>query len=121
LALVNRKYVLSGPAAFSWAVQYYDGVIDLPADTYLRITEWLSIMGTEVYAQSDGRWTCRIRRYLLQTLYLLDDIFMDRKKISGVKREKSPVDIVMEYIHTNYSNNIKLDALCDMFTPTEQH
>ena len=93
----------------------------MPADTYLRITEWLSIMGTEVYAQSDGRWTCRIRRYLLQTLYLLDDIFMDRKKISGVKREKSPVDIVMEYIHTNYSNNIKLDALCDMFTPTEQH
>ena len=49
--------------------EYYDGTIDLPAKTYLRISEWIAIMGTEVFAQSDGYWTCRIRRYLLQTLY----------------------------------------------------
>ena len=94
--------------------EYYDGTIDLPARTYLRISEWLSVMGTEVYAQSDGYWTCRIRRYLLQTLYLLDDIYMNRKTLHNIKREKSPVDILLEYIHVNYSNVISLDGLCEL-------
>jgi len=94
--------------------EYYDGTIDLPADTYLRIYEWLAIMGTEVYAQSDGYWTCRIRRYLLQTLYLLDDIYIQRKTPLVVKREKSSIDTLLEYIHVNYSNKISLDNLCDL-------
>lgn len=92
--------------------EYYDGTIDLPAKTYLRISEWLAIMGTEVYAQSDGYWTCRIRRYLLQTLYLLDDIYMERQTPKSIKCEKSPVDILLEYIHVNYSSDISLDDLC---------
>jgi len=91
----------------------YDGILDLPAGTYLRIFEWLSIIGTELYAQSDGRWTCRIRRYLLQTLYLLDDIFMSKKVNGNVKSKKAPVDIAMEYIHVNYPQSIKLGTLCD--------
>lgn len=94
--------------------EYYDGTIDLPAKTYLRISEWLAIMGTEVYAQSDGYWTCRIRRYLLQTLYLLDDIYMERKTPHTIKREKLPTDILLEYIHVNYSNDISLDDLCEL-------
>jgi AraC-like DNA-binding protein len=94
--------------------EYYDGTIDLPANTYLRISEWLAIMGTEVYAQSDGYWTCRIRRYLLQTLYLLDDIYTDRKTPHTVKREKSSIDILLEYIHVNYSSDITLNMLCDL-------
>lgn len=94
--------------------EHYDGTIDLPAKTYLRISEWLAVMGTEVYAQSDGYWTCRIRRYLLQTLYLLDDIYMKRKIPGSVKREKSPVDILLEFIHVNYSIDISLDDLCKL-------
>ena len=94
--------------------EYYDGTIDLPAKTYLRISEWLAIMGTEVFAQSDGYWTCRIRRYLLQTLYLLDDIYMDRKTPNIIKREKSFVDVLLEYIHVNYSDNISLECLCGL-------
>lgn len=92
--------------------EYYDGTMNLPAQTYLRISEWLSIIGTEVYAQSDGYWTCRIRRYLLQTLYLLDDIYMEQKTPASVQTEKSPVNILLEYIHVNYSNDITLDELC---------
>lgn len=94
--------------------EYYDGTIDLPANTYLRISEWLAIMGTEVYAQSDGYWTCRIRRYLLQILYLLDDIYTDRKTPHTVHREKSSIDILLEYIHVSYSNDITLNMLCDL-------
>ena len=94
--------------------EYYDSTIDLPAKTYLRISEWLAIMGTEVFAQSDGYWTCRIRRYLLQTLYLLDDIYMDRQTKTTIKREKSSIDILLEYIHVNYSNDISLGDLCEL-------
>jgi AraC-like DNA-binding protein len=93
---------------------YYDGTIDLPPNTYLRISEWLAIIGTEVYAQSDAYWTCRIRRYLLQTLYLLDDIYMNRQTLNTVKREKSPTDILLEYIHVNYPNDITLKELCKL-------
>jgi len=92
--------------------KYYDGYIDLPPQTYLRISEWLAIIGTETYAQSDGMWTCRIRRYLLQTLYLLEDIYLKRNEPNTIKREKSPVDIALEYIHTNYMGEITLELLC---------
>ena len=93
---------------------YYDGTMGLPAKSYLRISEWLAIMGMEVLAQSDGYWTCRIRRYLLQTLYLLDDIYMQHKTPLAVKREKSPVEILLEYMHVNYSNDLSLDDLCSL-------
>ena len=94
--------------------EYYNGTIDLPPQTYLRISEWLAIIGTETHAQSDGYWTCRIRRYLLQTLYLLDDIYMNRKLPNTIKREKSQVDLLLEYMHTNYSEDITLDTLCSV-------
>lgn len=94
--------------------EYYDGILELSAKTYLRILEWLAIMGTEVYAQSDGYWTCRIRRYLLQTLYLIDDIYIEQRNPHRIKREKSQVDILLEYIHINYSGNISLDLLCKL-------
>lgn len=89
----------------------YKGYIDVPANMYLRMDEWLSIMGTETFAQSDGRWTCRIRRYLLQMLYLIEDICGSASKTCP---SKSPVDIAMEYIHIHYPNAISLRDLCEL-------
>ncbi len=94
--------------------EYYNGILELPAKTYLRILEWMAIIGTEVFAQSDGYWTCRIRRYLLQTLYLVEDICMERKNPQTATKEKSLVDILLEYIHINYSEDISLDLLCQL-------
>lgn len=93
----------------------FSGIIQIPSSMYLRISEWLSIIGTEVYAQSDGMWTCRIRRYLLQTLYLIDDIYLEMVKTGFhdvLRIEKDYVEIALEYIHTNYQNDISLDDLC---------
>lgn len=92
--------------------EYYNGILELSAKTYLRILEWMAIIGTEVYAQSDGYWTCRIRRYLLQILYLIEDICMENRDPQNVQKEKSMVDILLEYIHINYSEDISLDLLC---------
>lgn len=91
----------------------YKGYVTLPANTYLRLSEWLAIIGTETFSQSDGKWTCRIRRYLLQTLYLIDDIISSEELLCD-KLAKSPVDICLEYIHVNYPNDISQQTLCDL-------
>ncbi|HML47919.1 MAG TPA: AraC family transcriptional regulator, partial [Clostridia bacterium] len=46
----------------------FRGILPLPYEAYVQAFEWLSIIGSESAAQSDGRWTCRIRRYFLQIL-----------------------------------------------------
>lgn len=91
----------------------YKGYIRLPASTYLRISEWMAIIGTETYAQSDGKWTCRIRRYLLQTLYLIEDI-LDADRALKEPTARSMVDICLEYIHVNYPSDISQQTLCDL-------
>lgn len=91
----------------------YKGYVDLPANTYLRISEWMAVIGTETFSQSDGKWTCRIRRYLLQTLYLLDDI-ISSAELKKESLNKSPVDICLEFIHVNYPNDISQQTLCDL-------
>lgn len=91
----------------------YKGYVKLPASTYLRISEWMAIMGTETYAQSDGKWTCRIRRYLLQTLYLIEDI-IEADRALRASATKSMVDVCVEYIHVNYPGDISQQTLCDL-------
>lgn len=93
--------------------QLYKGYVNLPANTYLRISEWMAIMGTETFSQSDGKWTCRIRRYLLQTLYLIDDILSFNELLTE-KHDKSLVDTCLEYIHVNYPGDITQQTLCDL-------
>jgi AraC-like DNA-binding protein len=93
----------------------FAGIVPIPAAMYLRISEWLGIIGTETFAQSDGMWTCRIRRYLLQTLYLIDDLYIEMRKNGfqdTLQNQKEYVEIALEYIHTNYQNAITLDSLC---------
>ncbi len=92
----------------------YKGYLDIPPKTYLRLSEWLAIIGTETASQSDGYWTCRIRRYLLQSLYLIEDIYMEQINKSKQKINKAPVNLVLEYIHTNYPNEISLKGICNL-------
>lgn len=92
--------------------EYYHGAIDLPLQVYLKVFEWLCIIGSEIHAQSDGCWTCRVRRYFLQILNCLDELFEGRGKENEMPKEGSCADVVMEYIHANYMNDIKLETLC---------
>ncbi|GFZ30151.1 hypothetical protein CSC2_06770 [Clostridium zeae] len=79
------------------------GVFGVTEKAYPKLYEWFFIMGTEVYAQSDPLWVCRIKKYLIQILGLLEEL--------NSHSEKSPVDLVLEYIHTNYSDRISLEDL----------
>lgn len=90
-----------------------NGIFQLPAATYLKASQWVKLMGAESLTQSDWAWTCRIRRFLLQTIYLLDDIYMEQwhERQEG---KASPVDKALNYIHTNYSCCIELSDVCNI-------
>ena len=90
-----------------------NGVFPLPASTYLKASQWMKLMGAESLTQSDWSWTCRIRRYLLQTIYLLDDIYMEQWH-EQQEGKLSPVDKVLNYIHANYANCIELSDVCNV-------
>ncbi|MBK1812169.1 helix-turn-helix transcriptional regulator [Clostridium sp. YIM B02505] len=79
------------------------GVYTVTEKAYPKLYEWFFIMGTEVYAQSDPLWVCRIKKYLIQILGLLEQL--------SSQNEQSPVDLALEYIHTNYSDKISLEDL----------
>ncbi|WP_088224845.1 AraC family transcriptional regulator [Desulfosporosinus sp. FKB] len=81
----------------------HTGVHIVTEKAYTQLFEWFFVMGTEVYAQSDSLWVCRIKKYLIQILGLLEEL--------NRHSEQSPVDLALDYIYTNYSDKISLEDL----------
>lgn len=93
----------------------FSGELNIPASMYLTINQWFGIIGTETFAQSDKSWTCRIRRYIIQILYLLEDLYRDLVQSDFKQQDElgdNHVKIALEYIHANYNQDISLDTLC---------
>lgn len=84
---------------------YYTGVLKLENIAYMQIFRWLDFIGEEIYVQSDMAWTCRIRRWLLQILYLSDDVM-------SIGKRADPEDVAAEYMDANYREDISLETLC---------
>ena len=80
-----------------------DGVHILSDKIYPKIYEWFFVIGTEIYAQSDELWVCRIKTYLVKILDLLDKLYM--------YDETTPLNLALEYIHANYSEKISLEDI----------
>lgn len=95
--------------AFLRRNEHYAGLLTLNAPSAMQINTSMSVIGSECLSQSDGKWTCRIRRYLLQILYLLEDEF--QMNYEGKKSEKQPIDYALEYIHSNYHLGLTLDGI----------
>lgn len=79
------------------------GIFHLDKTIYTKLKEWFFIMGTEVYAQSDSLWVCRIKSYLIRIMNMLEDIFR--------KKEQDPVDLTLDYIYENYFEKITVEEL----------
>ncbi|MCL2528539.1 MAG: AraC family transcriptional regulator [Defluviitaleaceae bacterium] len=75
----------------------------------LQITEWFDLASKEAKIKSSETWPCRVRRCLMQILFLLDD---NKQHDPSALTEKQIADIVAGYIHTHYANEISLDSLC---------
>lgn len=78
----------------------HTGVPLVTNKAYPQLFEWFFVLGTEVHAQSDALWVCRIKKYLIQILGLLENL--------NRQSEQSPVDLALDYIYTNYSSKISL-------------
>ncbi len=94
----------------------FQGIFNLTPQNYIHINELLLMIGAETFSQSDGFWTCRIRRMLLQVINCIYDIYVDQRKLGFFKETEitNPATICAEYIHTNYNQNITLKELCDL-------
>lgn len=94
----------------------FQGIITLTPQNYIHINELMLMIGAETFSQSDGFWTCRIRRMLLQLLNALYDIFVDQRKLKFFETPESynPVTVCAEYIHNHYAENISLGMLCEL-------
>lgn len=79
------------------------GVPRVTGKAFPLLFEWFFVLGMEVQAQSDANWACRIKKYLIQILGMLEDL--------NRNSEDSPVDLAIEYIHTHYSTKIALEDL----------
>lgn len=109
-AETEQAYEKDALALFVERGERYRGVLALPPQVYFKAFEWLSIIGTEIVSQSDGQWMCRIRRYFLQIINLLDRAYEEAGKGSG--GERTAVDDALEYLHANYMEDVTLGALC---------
>lgn len=78
-------------------------IIPLSKKLYPNIFQHFFILGTEVFAQSDVLWICRIKRHLIQLTTTLTTIVNDK--------EDTPVDLALKHIHTNYHRQLTLDDL----------
>lgn len=107
------EYTRDVMGLFSKRCTGYNGILDLPPQHYINVFEWLSIIGNEMSAQSDGRWTCRVRAHFLRILNLLDDLYANKGAYQSDK-QSSPVDFIMEYIHVHYMDEITLTKLCSL-------
>lgn len=94
----------------------FQGIFELTPQNYIHINELMLMIGAETYSQSDGFWTCRIRRMLMQLINCINDIFSDQRKLKFFELpvQNNPATICAEYIHTNYAREISLNDLCSL-------
>lgn len=101
---------------FTKHTDLFQGILTLTPQSYIHINELMLMIGAETYSQSDGFWTCRIRRMLLQLLNCLYDIYVDQRKLKFFESPKdyNPASFCAEYIQNHYAENITLSMLCEL-------
>lgn len=94
----------------------FHGIFRLTPQQYIHINELMLMVGAETYSQSDGFWTCRIRRMLLQIINCIYDIYVDQRKLKlfELSENTNPATICADYIHANYTKEITLTDLCKL-------
>ncbi|MBQ8599121.1 MAG: helix-turn-helix transcriptional regulator [Oscillospiraceae bacterium] len=101
--LGEEGIIPNGLSAFQRS-DFNTGLFLFDKTVFAKLREWFFIVGTEVLAQSDSLWVCRIKKYLLQIIGMLDDLCGEQ--------EQEPVNLALRYIYSNYFKKITLDEVC---------
>jgi AraC-like DNA-binding protein len=82
------------------------------------IDEWLSKANREVNHQSDGLWSRRSRSLLMRIIVLIqeayEDYFENNISPSELNKPEAYVSFILKHIHSYYTNEIRISALCDL-------
>lgn len=115
---IDDRYVYNRQMLYMFTKHHgnFQGIFRLTPQQYIHINELMLMIGAETYAQSDGYWTCRIRRMLLQVINCIYDIYVDQRKLKffELSENTNPVTICADYIQANYNKDITLNTLCKM-------
>lgn len=78
-------------------------IFKMDKSIYSQLKEWFFILGTEVFAQSDVLWVCRIKSYLIRIMAMLEDVNSEIKTDS--------IHLALDYIYENYYKKITVEEL----------
>lgn len=115
---IQQQYVYDRKMLYMFTKHYgnFQGIFRLTPQQYIHINELMLMIGAETFSQSDGYWTCRIRRMLLQAINCIYDIYVDQCKLKffELSENTNPVTICADYIQANYNKDITLTTLCQL-------
>ncbi|GGH31809.1 helix-turn-helix domain-containing protein [Paenibacillus segetis] len=95
---------------------YYGGV-PLDPTVAKHAEDLFHQIGQNLAEQSDINWPCRSRSFLMELLFLIRRLYQTTDFVPSVVPHAVPDSVkqVIEYLHTNYKQKIKLDNLTSIF------
>ncbi|MEK4513290.1 AraC family transcriptional regulator [Paenibacillus anaericanus] len=95
----------------------YHGGISLDPSVAKHADDLFHQIGQNLMQQSDINWPCRSRSYLMELLFLIRRLYQTTDFVPSAVPHVVPesVKLVIEYLHTNYKQKIKLDDLTAIF------
>lgn len=110
-----RDYFLIIP--FMERDEFKKPYIELGPMTSKRVTQLFSGMKEELTYMENEFWPCRSRSYLLETLFLIQNIITDSKREENISLPEPAEDIsdIILYLHTNYNRRITIEELTNIF------
>ncbi|RCX17808.1 AraC family L-rhamnose operon regulatory protein RhaS [Fontibacillus phaseoli] len=97
--------------------QGYYGGIPLDPSVARHADELLKEIGYNLHFQPDAHWPCRSRSYLLELLFLIRRIYQQTTFSPAIIPSEVPESVkpVLEYLHTHYTEKIRLEDLTSRF------
>ena len=89
----------------------YGGIVKLSPQAYLHISEWFDFSYREFKQKNSAHRLHSIRRCLIQILFYLEDMYHNK---FNTLSDESVINTVLEHIHSNYHDEISLEALCKL-------
>lgn len=93
--------------------EHYHGIIELDAEAFTVAQRLFVNLKMELEGQFDLFWPCRSRSYLLELLILLNKCMYMQQQHEHHK--ETVVDLLLNYIHNNYTERITLEQLSNQF------
>jgi YesN/AraC family two-component response regulator len=111
LRVSEKKYLSSKSPRIKAGMKLFErskystriGLYQLNDHIYPKIIEKFFVAGSEITVQSDEFWVCRIKKYLIELLSMVDELEKTNKK--------TPLNAALNYIHSNYQKKITLNDL----------